>query len=47
MTLTLIITIAMRITTVWSVSVRLEGKAERKEDDHDAMYLLPKFMIDN
>ena len=42
MTLTLIITIAMRITTVWSVLVRLEGKAERKEDDHDALDLLTK-----
>ena len=45
MPLTLIITIAMRITTVWSVSVSLEGKAERKEDDYDAMDLLPKLMI--
>ena len=45
MPLTLIITIAMRITTVWSVSVSLEGKAERKEDDYDAMDLLSKLMI--
>ena len=37
--MTVIITMAMRMTVFWSVSARMEGKTEGKEDDYDVVRL--------